>query len=109
MENKVIGDFGEKIAKEYLLASGYEILEQNFTCRLGEIDIIAQKGDQLVFGEVKTRTSDVYGLPREAVGKNKISHIKKTAALYLLSNNINNKEIRYDVFEVYCNQIEGAF
>ncbi|MEG0918984.1 MAG: YraN family protein [Anaerovoracaceae bacterium] len=109
MENIDKGKAGERIAAMFLKQDGYEIVEMNFRCRIGEIDIIAKKDDVLVFIEVKTRTTEDFGLPREAVDKNKIMKIKKVAALYLLSERIKNYTIRYDVFEVYCNRIENAF
>ena len=109
MENKQLGNLGESVAGLYLEAEGYTVLERNFTCRLGEIDIVCKKGNIIAFVEVKTRSSESFGMPREAVDKNKVNHIKKAAAVYLLSNNVSDYDVRYDVFEVFCNQIENAF
>lgn len=109
MKNMELGKFGEEIAAKYLSMSGYEILEKNFRCRVGEVDLIVRKDDVLVFIEVKTRTSDSFGLPSQAVDSKKQSHIKKVAGVYLLSNNFRQYDVRYDVFELYCNQIESAF
>ncbi len=67
MTKKELGDFGERLARDYLKRQNYKIVEQNFRIRLGEIDIIAKKRDEIVFIEVKTRTSDKYGQPQEAV------------------------------------------
>jgi putative endonuclease len=58
-----LGKTGEAEAQKYLLKENYKILEINFRCRLGEIDIIAQDGEYLVFIEVKTRTSNLFGSP----------------------------------------------
>lgn len=76
------GAAGEKLAVVYLKQQGYRILETNFRSRFGEIDIIAQEGETLVFIEVKSRNSRVFGLPEEAVGFRKLAHLQKTAAYY---------------------------
>ncbi len=109
MNNKELGDFGENIAEEYLRREGYDILKRNFRCRLGEVDIIGRKGNRIVFVEVKTRTSDILGLPREAVDSRKIDNIRKVAAVYMMWEKITNYQVGFDVIEVYCNQIENAF
>ena len=67
LNNKEIGYFGENIAAQYLEKMGCEILDRNFCCRMGEIDIVAKEKDIIVFVEVKTRQSDSLGLPREAI------------------------------------------
>ena len=61
------GDLGERIAKNYLIRQGYEILDTNYKTKLGEIDIVAKEDDILVFVEVKTRSSRSFGLPQESV------------------------------------------
>ena len=78
------GQSGEELACAYLVQQNYQILERNFTCKQGEIDIIAfdNKNKELVFIEVKSRTSAKYGLPSEAVGKNKKRHIIRVAKYY---------------------------
>jgi putative endonuclease len=79
---------GELIAAKHLEEKGYFILERNYRNKYGEIDIIARKGEDLFFFEVKTRTGLDYGYPFEAVNKIKISRIKKIASLYILKNGI---------------------
>ena len=103
------GNFGESVAAMYLEKQGYEIVERNFRCRLGEVDIICKKNNQIVFVEVKTRTSDQYGAPSEAVTKDKISKIRKVAALYMMSEKITNYQVKFDVMEILLNHIENAF
>ncbi len=76
------GQSGEKLAVEFLKKQGFKIIEINFKCRFGEIDIVAQEKDTLVFVEVKTRSSNQFGLPEEAVGYRKIQHIIKSAQIY---------------------------
>ncbi len=116
---KDIGNKGEKIAALYLKKHGYKIVAKNFSSAHGEIDIIAQNKDFLVFVEVKARKNceeyfKNYGLPSEAVNKSKQKHIIFTAEIYL-QQNPTDKALRFDVIEVYLdknvkvNHIEDAF
>ncbi|MDP4119220.1 MAG: YraN family protein [Bacillota bacterium] len=93
-------DSGENFATKYLRRRGYKILCQNYRVNFGEIDIIAETKDTLVFVEVKQRKSVKFGLPREAVGSVKQSKICRTAEMYLVKNK-TDKKIRFDVVEVY--------
>jgi len=95
-----IGSWGEDIAEKYLKKKGYAIIERNFRCKLGEIDIIALNNAQLVFIEVKTRQNQKYGLPCEAVNKEKLRHLTRTANYFVASRSINYKDVRLDVIEV---------
>ncbi len=81
---KEIGDYGEKMAKGYLLKKGYEILETNFRFRRTEVDIIARLGETIVFVEVKVRSSDAFGRPEDAVDSRKQSLLLAAANQYLL-------------------------
>lgn len=101
MSNKNIGDEGEKIIIEYLKSKDYKVIFHNYRNRIGEIDIIAMDGDILVFIEVKTRNSNIYGRPSEAVNKRKQLKIINTSLLYIQLNKLNDVQIRYDVAEVY--------
>ena len=98
--NQEIGKFGEDIATKYLQKKGYTIIERNFSCKQGEIDIIAKDFSELVFIEVKTRTSKEYGNPAEAVNEIKKKHIETAAEYYLYKTKQQNKFIRFDVIEV---------
>ena len=109
MNNIAIGSCGEDVAIRYLEMRGYRVIAKNFKCRLGEIDIIAEKRDEIIFVEVKTRTNNKFGMPSEAVGKKKALRIRKAAAVYLLCNKRQNAKIRFDIFEILLNQMEGAF
>lgn len=109
MDKKEIGTFGEKVAEEYLINCGYKIVEKNFRCRFGEIDIIAVKHRRLIFCEVKIRLGDRYGRPCEAVGKNKMLHIKKAALYYMTTNDFGENSPEFDVIEICLNHIENAF
>lgn len=84
-----LGRFGEKIAENYLEHYGYAIVGRNFKTYYGEIDLIAQKGDEILFCEVKTRTATVYGYPEEAVDCRKVRHLLKATGAYLEQKEIN--------------------
>ena len=96
-----IGKLGEDIAEHYLKQKGYKILDRNFECRQGEIDIIALDKKEIVFVEVKTRTSNKYGTPSEAVNKIKQRHMLQTIKYYLYIRNLSDEFVRIDVIEVY--------
>ncbi len=96
-----IGKFGENEAVEYLKQKGYKILERNFSCKRGEIDIIALDKSEIVFIEIKARMSLKYGLPSEAVTKRKLEHIYKTAEYFLYVRNLEGQNARIDVIEIY--------
>ena len=83
MSNKTIGNYGEFLARQYLKAQGYRILEENFRNKLGEIDLIAQEGKTICFVEVKTRQSLGQGQPYEAVTPWKVRKLSQMAACYL--------------------------
>ena len=97
----IIGQNGENIVANYLLKNNYKILDKNFRCRQGEIDIIAKDKNELVFIEVKTRTNTHYGRPAEAVNYNKQNHMIKSIKFYLHIKKLENSFIRIDVIEVY--------
>ncbi len=94
MNNKIIGAAGEDLACRYLLNNGYKILERNkHYSRFCEIDIIAQYKDKTVFVEVKTRKTDLYGTPFEAITKTKYENICKGVQLYLAENKVKKYQI----------------
>lgn len=95
------GKLGEDLAVKYLNNIGYKVIERNFECRQGEIDIVAQDKKELVFIEVKTRTNIKYGSPAEAVDRTKQKHLIKAVKYYLYSRHLENEFVRIDVVEVY--------
>lgn len=101
-----IGKDGENMTAQYLKHRLYKILDKNYKAAGGEIDIIAQKGNTLVFVEVKYRKDLENGYPREAVTPYKQERIRKTALFYLAKNNIKNMDIRFDVIEILDKHIE---
>lgn len=96
-----IGKSGEDEAEEYLEKLNYKILSRNFRCKSGEIDIIAKDKKEVIFIEVKTRTTLVCGTPSESVNVNKKRHIREAAKYYLYKENLYNVFCRFDVIEIY--------
>ena len=108
MNKREIGSFKEQKACEYLCAQGLKIIDRNFSCRSGEIDIIAIKEGVLHFVEVKTRTGDRYGYPSEAVTATKQTRIKKAAEQYLQGRRMQWNRISFDVYEIMTELIEDC-
>jgi len=96
-----VGKIGEELAANYLKQNGYKIEETNFKTRHGEIDIIVTKDMQIIFVEVKTRSSQKYGSAIDAIDKRKQKSICDTAKYYLYINNIEEVMVRIDAIEVY--------
>jgi len=88
MSRKGIGKRGEQIARQYLEKKGYQILEQNWYCRYGEIDLVVEKSGEWVFVEVKTRRSNKYGAPEEALTQAKMRALVRSALQYLIEYNL---------------------
>lgn len=99
-----LGKIGEKLAAEYLINKGYEILAQNFYFDKAEIDIIAKKDNNtLVVVEVKTRNSDFFGDPQDFVTPSKIKLLVKAANEYMISNDLD-MEVRFDIIAIIKNK-----
>ena len=100
---KQIGDYGEDLACEYLIKNNYKIIERNFRCKQGEIDIIAKdiKKNELVFIEVKTRLNFHFGSPAQSVNNIKQMHIINASKYYIYKKSLNSCFIRFDVIEVF--------
>lgn len=106
MNKRAVGTAYEKQAGEYLRAQGYEILEYNFRCRSGEIDIIAKDGAYLVFVEVKYRRNTTSGDPLEAVDGRKQRIISRAASYYCLTHGYGETTpCRFDVVAVLGEEI----
>jgi putative endonuclease len=99
-ERLSLGRWGEEEAVRYLRRQGMKILERNLRTPVGEIDIIARHGKILVFVEVKTRKSDAFGTPQEAVGPFKQRQILRTAQWYLGDGRGKGLQPRFDVIAV---------
>ncbi len=105
-EKQVIGKYGENLVCKYFEENDYKILDRNFKCNQGEIDIIVfdYSCKEIVFCEVKTRTNFNYGFPSEAVNKIKQKHMISSAKYYLYRNGLENMFVRFDVIEVVINK-----
>jgi putative endonuclease len=113
INKRSVGTKFEQIALQYLMDHGYTLIEQNFQCRTGEIDIIAKEKEYLVFIEVKYRANTAKGLPQEAIDARKIQKITRTAQYYMLKNHIpQDTACRFDAV-IILNQdisiIQDAF
>jgi putative endonuclease len=94
------GKRGEELAVAYLAEAGYRIIERNYRCLFGEIDIVAEEGETLVFIEVKSRRSEAYGDPQLAVGHQKHKKISRIAMHYLEERRLRHHPARFDVVAV---------
>ena len=101
MSTKQDGDWGEALVEKYLSERGCRIVEKEWRCRFGEIDLIAEKDGMLLFVEVKLRTNLRYGMPREYVTAKKQEKLRAAALLYLGMHGID-APARFDVAEVYA-------
>ncbi len=95
-----LGRYGEQLAADHLVAAGLVVLDRNWRCPRGELDLVARDGRTLVFVEVKTRTSTAYGHPAEAVGHAKSARIRRLAAAWLAESDRSWPEVRFDVVAV---------
>ena len=110
---KLKGAFGEGEAAKFLRKNKYEIIASGYYSRFGEIDLIAKKGNTVVFVEVKTRKNASFAKAFEAVDRSKIQKIKATAQMWMTQND-KDYDYRFDVIEIYTeskklNHIENAF
>lgn len=113
---KSLGPLGEELASDHLVKKGYRLIERNFKIKIGEIDIIAEDGQTLVFVEVKTRLNKEFGQPFEAVNLFKQKKIRCIAEAYLQRKPLNGREARFDVISILLEpdktrieHIENAF
>jgi putative endonuclease len=110
--NGALGGFGERLAAAHYRAQGYAVLERNWRCRSGEIDLVCGRGTTLVVCEVKARTGSAHGHPLEAVTPAKRRRLRRLAAAYLRQQGRRWDEVRFDVVGVLDGSIEvveGAF
>lgn len=109
-ETKELGKKGERAAAEFLKRQGFELVEQNWKCSYGEVDIVALDGVQLVFVEVKTRKSLKAGIPEEAITPAKQKRYLKCARVYSTRNEqgLEFESIRFDAVAIYALNDERA-
>lgn len=97
---RALGAFGEAYAARHLVASGMVLLDRNWRCELGEIDLVLRDGHTLVFCEVKTRSSTSYGSPLESVTARKAARLRRLAARWLSEHELRPREVRLDLVGV---------
>lgn len=102
--NIALGEFGERIAVSYLEDAGIAVLERNWRCRYGEVDIIARDGSTIVVCEVKTRSGLSHGSPIEAVSAQKAARLRRLLAYWLQHRKIDPPAVRIDVIAVMVPQ-----
>lgn len=107
MSTKQDGDWGEALVEKYLSERGCRIVEREWRCRFGEIDLIAEQEGALLFVEVKLRTNLRYGMPRESVTAKKQEKLRSAALLYLSMHGLD-APARFDVAEVYTDVRHSA-
>jgi putative endonuclease len=112
-QRRSLGARGEEAVASWYEARGYEVLNRNWRCREGELDLVVRDGRKFVFCEVKTRTTDAFGAPVEAVNRTKQMRVRRLAARWLEDEApVRPREIRFDVASVLGGTIEvveGAF
>ena len=113
---QLLGAEGERAAEKFLRRQRYAIVQRNYRCPAGEVDLIALQGTVVVFIEVKTRTQPGFGTPLEAVDYRKQRQILRTAQFYLSENRLHDRDARFDVVGVWlengslrCELIKNAF
>ncbi len=101
-DRKALGDRGEQLAAEHLESCGFEVLERNWRCRAGELDLVAREGGALVAVEVKTRRSRGTGHPLEALTPAKVARLRGLMARWLAEHRERADEVRIDAVAVWC-------
>jgi len=113
---KVLGADGERAAEEFLRKRRYRIIERNYRCRAGEVDLVALDGNTVVFVEVKTRTGPGFGSPLDAVDLRKQGQVSRAAQYFLAKHQLHDRAARFDVVGVWwehgramCELVRNAF
>ena len=109
---RALGASGEDAVAAWYQSHGYEVVERNWRCKAGELDLIVRRGRTFVFCDVKTRASDAFGAPVEAVTRQKQVKVLHLAARWLADSPLRPTDIRFDVASVLAGEIEvleGAF
>jgi putative endonuclease len=97
---RAVGQYGEQLAERRLRSAGLEVLDRNWRCPLGELDLVCRDGDDLVVVEVKTRSSELFGSPLEAVTDRKAARLRRLAARWLAEHPFAPVGVRVDVVGV---------
>src|SRR6187399_3468416 len=94
---QALGAYGEALAARHLVEQGMVLLDRNWRCEAGEIDLVLRDGDVLVICEVKTRSSDAYGTPHEAVTPDKLERLKRLATFWAEAHEVRPGDVRIDL------------
>ncbi len=97
---QALGAYGERVAEEHLVAQGMVLLDRNWRCGAGEIDLVLRDGAALVVCEVKTRTSTVNGTPHEAITDVKLDRLQRLGVLWAAAHGVRPQETRVDLVAV---------
>ena len=95
-----VGRYGEDVAAAHVVAAGWQVLDRNWRCREGELDLVGLDGTELVAVEVKTRRSDRFGPPALAVTPVKLARLRRLTALWLAAHDVHPASVRIDVVAV---------
>jgi putative endonuclease len=95
-----LGREGEKIAEQYLKKKGYKVVERNYRCSMGEVDLIVLDRRVIVFVEVKTRSGHEFGMPSEAVERRKQKKMIQTAQFFISAKSLHQRDARFDVVAI---------
>ena len=98
-----MGGYGEASVARYLVGLGMVVLDRNWRCELGEVDLVLRDGSALVFCEVKTRATDAFGAPLEAVTAAKVARLRRLAARWMVESGVYADEVRIDLVGVQLN------
>ncbi|MGH2697970.1 MAG: YraN family protein [Actinomycetota bacterium] len=105
-ERRTLGSTGESLAADLYRRLGFRIVDRNWRCRSGELDLVVASDDLLVFCEVKTRRSDFFGSPAEAVGYYKQARLRRLAAAWMNERRPGDVNVRFDVVSVVVGERE---
>ncbi|MFC1724139.1 YraN family protein [candidate division KSB1 bacterium] len=117
MNKREKGKKSEDMAKNFLLSKGYRFIQRNFYTKSGEIDLIFEDNNEIVFVEVKSSKGDYYGQPEERIDRTKVKRLTGSARIFLAANKIHDKDCRFDVIAILydddnsakINHIKNAF
>ena len=115
-DRQLLGAEGEQAAEKFLKRQRYTIIERNYRCPVGEVDLVALEGRTVVFIEVKTRKGEGWGTPMEAVDRRKQRQVSRAAQYFLAQHRLQDREARFDVVGVWwdagriaCELVKNAF
>jgi putative endonuclease len=103
---RALGVAGEDRAAEWYAARGYEVLDRNWRCKEGELDLVVRRRGEVVFVEVKTRRTDRFGIPAEAVTRDKQRRLRLLASRYLSAREPRARRLRFDVVSILAGRLE---